>query len=119
MATKLKITQVRSLVGTPPRHRRTMEAIGFHHHQETLTKDDTPQLRGMLHQVGYLLRVEDAAADAEASRASKAHRESVSAKRSAKASKAAPATKASGSKRASKSKKTTTKKTKSKVKKEK
>jgi hypothetical protein len=36
-----------------------MRAIGFHHHQETLTKDDTPQLRGMLHQVRHLVRVEE------------------------------------------------------------
>jgi hypothetical protein len=36
-----------------------MRAIGFRHHQESLTKNDTPQLRGMLHQVRHLVRVED------------------------------------------------------------
>jgi ribosomal protein L30 len=36
-----------------------MQAIGFHHHQQTLIKTDTPQLRGMLHQVRHLVRVED------------------------------------------------------------
>jgi len=36
-----------------------MRAIGFHRHQETLTKDDTPQLRGMLTQVHHLVHVEE------------------------------------------------------------
>ncbi|MEJ2719904.1 MAG: 50S ribosomal protein L30 [bacterium] len=36
-----------------------MKAIGFHRHQETLIKDDTPQLRGMLRQVSHLVRVEE------------------------------------------------------------
>jgi large subunit ribosomal protein L30 len=58
MSKKLKITQVRSLIGSQPKHRLTMRAIGFHHHQETLLKEDTPQLRGMLHQVRHLVRVE-------------------------------------------------------------
>jgi ribosomal protein L30 len=39
-----------------------MKALGFHHHQETLLKNDTPQLRGMLHQVRHLVRVEEAKA---------------------------------------------------------
>jgi large subunit ribosomal protein L30 len=71
MTKKLKLTQVRSLIGTPPKHRLTMRAIGFHHHQEILTKDDTPQLRGMLHQVAYLVRVEEAAEGAVSTRASR------------------------------------------------
>ncbi len=59
MAKKLKITQVKSLIGSQPKHKATMRAIGFHRHQETLTKDDTPQLRGMLHQVRHLVHVEE------------------------------------------------------------
>lgn len=62
MAGKLKITQVKSLIGSQPRHKRTMKAIGFHHTYETLVKDDTPQLRGMLHQIRHLVRVEEAKA---------------------------------------------------------
>jgi len=62
MAKKLKITQVKSLIGSLPKHKLTMKALGFHHHQETLLKKDTPQLRGMLHQVRHLVRVEEAKA---------------------------------------------------------
>jgi large subunit ribosomal protein L30 len=59
----IKITQVKSLIGSQPKHKRTMKAIGFHHNQETLIKQDTPQLRGMLHQVRHLVRVEESGED--------------------------------------------------------
>ena len=59
MAKQLKIKQVKSLIGSLPKHKRTMKAIGFHHNQEVLIKDDTAQLRGMLQQVHYLVQVEE------------------------------------------------------------
>jgi large subunit ribosomal protein L30 len=59
MAKKLRITQVKSLIGTQPKHRLTMEALGFHRMHETLEKADTPQIRGMLHQVRHLVVVEE------------------------------------------------------------
>jgi large subunit ribosomal protein L30 len=59
MSKKLKITQVKSLIGSQPKHKRTMRAIGFHRNNETLVKQDTPQLRGMLQQVRHLVRVEE------------------------------------------------------------
>ena len=65
MAKKLKITQVKSLIGSLPKHKRTMKALGFHRHQETLIKNDTPQLQGMLHQVRHLVQVEEAKAGAK------------------------------------------------------
>jgi len=36
-----------------------MQAIGFRRMQQTLEKTDTPQLRGMLHQVRHLVRVDE------------------------------------------------------------
>jgi len=36
-----------------------MKALGFHRMHETLEKTDTPQLRGMLHQVRHLVKVEE------------------------------------------------------------
>ncbi len=55
----LRVTQVRSTIGSPPKHKRTMKAIGFRHNYEILIKEDTPQLRGMLHQVRHLVKVEE------------------------------------------------------------
>lgn len=59
MAKKLKITQIKSLIGSQPKHRRTMKALGFHRMQETLEKADTPQIRGMIRQVRHLVQVEE------------------------------------------------------------
>ena len=63
MAKTIKITQIKSLIGTKPKHRLTMQALGFKRMHHTLVKNDTPQLRGMLHQVRHLVRVDDAGDD--------------------------------------------------------
>jgi large subunit ribosomal protein L30 len=60
MAKTVKITQVKSLIGAKPKHRLTMQALGFRRMQQTLEKNDTPQLRGMINRVRHLVRVEDA-----------------------------------------------------------
>ncbi len=59
MSKKLKITQIKSLIGSQPKHRLTMKALGFHRMHETLEKTDTPQIRGMVHQVRHLVQVEE------------------------------------------------------------
>ena len=57
---KLSITQVRSQIGAPAAHRRTMQALGFTpKHQQTRVHDDTPAIRGMLAQVGYLVTIQE------------------------------------------------------------
>jgi large subunit ribosomal protein L30 len=57
---KLAITQVRSVIGRPESHRRTMRALGFTKHQQTRIHDDTPAIRGMLNQIRHLVSVQDA-----------------------------------------------------------
>jgi large subunit ribosomal protein L30 len=59
MPKKLAITQVRSGVGRKFRHRRTLKALGFKKHQETVVHDDSPAIRGMLRQVHYLVQVNE------------------------------------------------------------
>ena len=56
---KLKITQVRGLVGKPKRQRRTMEALGLRGRHKTVVLEDGPQLRGMLKKVPHLVSVEE------------------------------------------------------------
>jgi large subunit ribosomal protein L30 len=53
----LRVKQVRSKIGHPALHRRTLEAIGLRHHQDVVTVKDTPQMRGMLFQVRHLVEV--------------------------------------------------------------
>jgi large subunit ribosomal protein L30 len=59
MPKKLAITQVRSGVGRKFRHRRTLKALGFKKHQQTVVHDDSPAIRGMLRQVHYLVQVHE------------------------------------------------------------
>jgi large subunit ribosomal protein L30 len=56
---QIRITQIRSAIGAVPKHRLTMEALGFRRNYQTLVKTDTPQIRGMIRQVRHLVRVEE------------------------------------------------------------
>ncbi len=57
MLAKIKIKLVRSLIGRPEKHRRTIEALGFKKVGQVVEKEDTPQIRGMIHQVSYMVEV--------------------------------------------------------------
>ncbi|HTR19261.1 MAG TPA: 50S ribosomal protein L30 [Gemmatimonadales bacterium] len=49
--------QRRSGSGHPARLRRTLEALGLKHYQDTVVQKDTPALRGMLYKVRHLVLV--------------------------------------------------------------
>ncbi len=54
--TILKITQIKSLIGSQQaKHRVVMESLGFKRNQQTLYKNDTPQIRGMIQKVRHLV----------------------------------------------------------------
>jgi large subunit ribosomal protein L30 len=55
---RLRITQVRSRIGTQPRHRGTLRALGLRRIGQTVEHEDSPQLQGMLRLVARLVRVE-------------------------------------------------------------
>ena len=57
--TKLKITQVRSLIGRPQKHRRIIEALGLKKNQTAVVHNDTPAIRGMVFKVRHLVDVEE------------------------------------------------------------
>jgi len=56
---KLKIILVKSPVGRLPRHRKSVRALGLTKLHQAVSKSDTPQIRGMIKQIEYLVRVED------------------------------------------------------------
>jgi large subunit ribosomal protein L30 len=56
---QIEVTQVRSLSGRPEKHRRTMEALGFRRHQQSVVHDDTPAIRGMIQQVSHMVSVRE------------------------------------------------------------
>jgi large subunit ribosomal protein L30 len=55
----LKVTQVRSAIGTKPKQRGTLRALGLRRIGATVTHDDKPEIRGMLARVPHLVRVEE------------------------------------------------------------
>lgn len=59
MPGKLKITQVKSLSGRIEKHRRTIRALGITKMHHTVVHNDTPQIRGMIDSVSFMLKVEE------------------------------------------------------------
>ncbi len=57
MASRIRITQVRSAVGRQKIQRRTLVALGIRRHQQSVVHDDTPAIRGMIAKIDYLLEV--------------------------------------------------------------
>ena len=55
----LKVTQVRSVIGSQQGHKRTVRALGLKRIRDSRVHEDTPQIRGMLHQVRHLVSVEE------------------------------------------------------------
>ncbi len=56
---KIKVTLVKSTNSTNKKHRRTVEALGLKKIGHSVEKEDTPQIRGMIRQVSYLVTSED------------------------------------------------------------
>lgn len=56
-APNVRVTLKRSPIGTPERHRLVLRGLGLRHIRQTVIRPDTPQVRGMIHKVGYLLEV--------------------------------------------------------------
>lgn len=56
---KISITQVRSRIGRPEKHRKMLEALGLKRHQQTVVHNDTPAIRGMIEKIPHLVRVEE------------------------------------------------------------
>ena len=56
---KLKITQVKSGIGTKPKHRGTLRALGLRGIGKTNTIEDGPVVRGMIARVPHLITVEE------------------------------------------------------------
>jgi len=54
----LKVTQVKSSIGTKPKHRGTLRALGLGRIGKTNTLPDRPEIRGMIARVPHLVAVQ-------------------------------------------------------------
>ena len=55
----IKVTQVKSSFGRLKNHRACVAGLGLRRIGHTVEVEDTPSVRGMIHAVNYLVRVED------------------------------------------------------------
>ena len=59
MAIKLKITLVKSTIGAVPKNKKTAEALGLTKLHKTVEMPDNDAVRGMIHQIKHLVKVEE------------------------------------------------------------
>ena len=55
----LKVTQIRSVIGSKQNHKRTVRALGLKRIRDSRVHEDTPQIRGMVHKVQHLVKAEE------------------------------------------------------------
>jgi large subunit ribosomal protein L30 len=55
----LKVTQVKSVIGSKQNHKRTVRALGLKRIRDSRMHEDTSQIQGMLHKVRHLVRIEE------------------------------------------------------------
>ncbi len=56
---QLKVTQVRSAIGTKPNQRQTLRSLGLKRINDTVVQEDRPEIRGMVATVTHLVTVEE------------------------------------------------------------
>ena len=61
MAGQLEVTQIRSAIGSKPKHRGTLRALGLRGIGKTNTLPDRPEIRGMIARVPHLIEVKEVA----------------------------------------------------------
>ncbi|MCB1156398.1 MAG: 50S ribosomal protein L30 [Leptospiraceae bacterium] len=57
---EIKITQIKSSIGINPIHKKTLAALGLRKTGSSRVHKMNPQVKGMVNQVKYLLKVEKA-----------------------------------------------------------
>ena len=55
----LRITQVKSGIGYKPKAKATLRALGLRRMHQSVEQADSPQIRGMVNLISYLVKVEE------------------------------------------------------------
>ncbi|MBA2416359.1 MAG: 50S ribosomal protein L30 [Geodermatophilaceae bacterium] len=55
---RLKVTQIRSTIGTKKNQRETLRTLGLKRVHDVVVRDDRPEVRGMVNTVTHLVTVE-------------------------------------------------------------
>lgn len=59
MAKRLRITWVKSAIGYSQRQKETIRTLGLRRLGDRVEREDSPNLRGMVHKVRHLVKVEE------------------------------------------------------------
>jgi large subunit ribosomal protein L30 len=59
MAKKLRVTLVKSTIGQKPDKKATVRSLGLKKLNSVVEHEDNPALRGMVHSVEHLVKVEE------------------------------------------------------------
>jgi len=53
----VKVTLVRSSIGALPKHKACLQGLGLKRMHQTVELQDTPEVRGMIDKISYLLAI--------------------------------------------------------------
>jgi large subunit ribosomal protein L30 len=56
---RIKVTQIRSAIGTKPNQRQTLRSLGLKRINDSVVQEDRPEIRGMVATVPHLVTVEE------------------------------------------------------------
>jgi large subunit ribosomal protein L30 len=55
----IQITLRKSGIGRIPKHRRTLQSLGLTKLNKTVSRKDTPEIRGMIRQISHMVEVKE------------------------------------------------------------
>ena len=55
----ITVTLIKSTIGQKPKTRATVRSLGLRRMRQTVEHQDTPDVRGMLHAVAHMVKVEE------------------------------------------------------------
>ena len=58
-STQIKVTQIKSAIGTKPNQRQTLRSLGLKRIGHSVVQEDRPEIRGMVATVPHLVAVEE------------------------------------------------------------
>ncbi len=62
----IKITLIKSKIGAIPKQRATVAALGLRKINSSVIQKDNPQIRGMIHRIRHMVKVENSPAPKKA-----------------------------------------------------
>ncbi len=55
----IKLTLIKSKIGRLKKHKACLRGLGFRKLYQSIEVQDTPEIRGMINKINYMLKIED------------------------------------------------------------